>query len=385
MKASSFVLFFSVFLTLYGLVNFYIFSRLWQIIPQGSCVRPWFVGGFVLLASSFILGRLLEKLTVCTASSAFIWTGSIWLGLMAYLAMGFLVADLLHGLLFMGHLAIPARIPAGVLERLYSTGAVIIIAAVTVVAGHINAANHIITRLDVEITGKKTPLKSLNIALATDIHLGVIIGNGRFAKLVRDINAMQPDLILLAGDVVDEDIAPVIEDNVGAKICELKAKYGVFGVTGNHEYIGGVNEAIAYLVDHGITMLRDRAVVIDNAFILAGREDLSSRQFSGMPRKPLSGLLGESDPALPIILMDHQPFGIRDAVDSAVDLLLCGHTHHGQLWPFNYITSMIYEVSRGYKKLGSTSVYVSCGFGTWGPPVRTGNRPEIVNILVTFK
>ncbi|TAL39026.1 MAG: metallophosphoesterase [Spirochaetes bacterium] len=384
MKASSFAVFLTVFLTLYGLVNFYIYYRAGQLIPAGSAARPWFIGGFIFVALSYIGGRLLEKFTVCTASDAFIWIGSIWLGLMAYLAIGFLVADLLHGAAYLAHLALPGRVSLSAISRQLSGGLVVAIAAVTVAAGYVNAANPLMNRLELEIKGKRTHLKSLNIALATDIHLGVIIGNGRFAKLVDRINELNPDIILLAGDIVDEDIAPVIEENVGEKICMLKAKYGVYAVTGNHEYIGGVDEAVSYLVEHGITMLRDEAAVIDNAFVLAGREDLSGRQFSGTRRKPLANILAGHTRDLPVILMDHQPFGIPDAIAEEVDLLLCGHTHHGQLWPFNYITSMIYEVSRGYRKFGSSHVYVSCGFGTWGPPVRTGNRPEIVNILVKF-
>lgn len=92
----------------------------------------------------------------------------------------------------------------------------------------------------------------------------------------------------------------------------------------------------------------------------------------------------EVDHHYPIILLDHQPFNLEGAVEQGVDLQLSGHTHHGQLWPFNYITTAMYQISTGYKLIGNTHFYVSAGFGTWGPPVRLGNRPEIVQIKLTF-
>ena len=91
------------------------------------------------------------------------------------------------------------------------------------------------------------------------------------------------------------------------------------------------------------------------------------------------------DKSLPIILMDHQPFKLDEAVRNGVDVQLSGHTHHGQLWPFHFITKKVYELSWGYKLKGNTHVYVSSGVGTWGPPVRTGNRPEIVHLRLRFR
>jgi predicted MPP superfamily phosphohydrolase len=119
--------------------------------------------------------------------------------------------------------------------------------------------------------------------------------------------------------------------------------------------------------------------------VIVGREDRSIGQFAGKKRKSLHELLENVNRTLPIILMDHQPFRLDEAEKEGVDIQLSGHTHHGQLWPFNFITRRIFEVSRGYKKKGNLHVYVSAGVGTWGPPVRTGNRPEIVQLLVMFE
>jgi hypothetical protein len=154
----------------------------------------------------------------------------------------------------------------------------------------------------------------------------------------------------------------------------------VFAVTGNHEYIGGAGPACAYLEEHGITMLRDSVARLEGGTYIVGREDRSSAGFGGGKRKTLESLMAEVDTAYPVVLMDHQPFRLEEAAGKGIDLQLSGHTHHGQLWPLNKITEAVYEVSRGEAVKGETHFYVSSGVGTWGPPVRTGNRPEIVLI-----
>jgi hypothetical protein len=128
--------------------------------------------------------------------------------------------------------------------------------------------------------------------------------------------------------------------------------------------------------------------LVDVCFELVGREDHSIEQFDGVgtKRKTLDGVLTGVDLKRPVIMMDHQPFNLADlATDSRVDFQLSGHTHNGQLWPFNFITAAIYEVSQGYKRIGNTQFYVSSGWGTWGPPIRTSASPELVNLKLKFK
>jgi predicted MPP superfamily phosphohydrolase len=198
------------------------------------------------------------------------------------------------------------------------------------------------------------------------------------------INNLNPDVILIAGDIIDEDLGPVIKYNVGEHLHRLKAKYGVFAVTGNHEYIGGAEPAVEYLEKLGINVIRDKSIKIDNSFYVVGREDSSSARFEGKKRKELSEIMKDVDKAFPIIMMDHQPFNLKQARINGVDLQLSGHTHNGQLWPFNFIVDKVYELAWGYKVIGNTHYYVSCGVGGWGPPVRTGSRPEIINIKLNF-
>jgi len=239
--------------------------------------------------------------------------------------------------------------------------------------------------LSIEIPKNSRPLKEMNIVAVSDIHLGTIVGKSRLSKIVDKINALNPDLVLLPGDVVDEDLGPVIQQNLGETLRTIRSRYGVIAITGNHEYIGGVEDADKYLTEHGIRVLRDDLTRIADTVYVVGREDLSKTSFGGGIRKSLGEIMDGVDRSWPIILMDHQPFRLHEAEEHGVDLQLSGHTHHGQLWPFNFITRKMYEVSWGYKKRGNTHFYVSCGVGTWGPPVRIGNTPEIVNIRLLFR
>jgi predicted MPP superfamily phosphohydrolase len=255
-----------------------------------------------------------------------------------------------------------------------------------VLIGYFNAVRPRVTKLEIDIPKKAGKLQSLRIALVTDIHLGTMVGRNRMSYIVERINEMKPDIVLLAGDVVDEDIDPVIRLNLGQMLLSLNSRYGTYAVTGNHEYIGGAERSIAYLQAHGVRVLRDSTTRIDSSFLLVGRDDKDRRRHSGTgTRAELSQLLSEEDFSQPVILLDHQPFALNKAVEAGIDLQLSGHTHAGQIWPLNYITRGIFEVDHGYLKKGNTHFYVSNGAGTWGPPIRIGNTPEIVEITLRFR
>jgi uncharacterized protein len=380
LKKSSFVIFFSIVFTVYGLVNFYIFKTGLAAIPGDSTAV--YISVFLFLSLSYIAGRFLERKFLNRFSSVFVWIGSFWLAAMVYFLAAAVLIDLIRlADVIFGFLS-PAVFADGFKFDLFAL--IVIMVSMVVFAGYINARNPVIRRLNIDISKKANGLKRLRIAAASDIHLGTIICRNRLKMIVEKINSLNADIVFLPGDVVDEDIGPVIKQNLGELLRNIRSKYGVYAITGNHEYIGGVEPAMKYLTDHGITELRDSFVKIADSFYVIGREDRASKQFAGKLRKPLSEIMTGIEKSLPLILMDHQPVKIEEAEKNGIDLQLSGHTHHGQLWPFNFITKKIYEVSMGYKKKSNTHYYVSCGVGTWGPPIRTGNRPEVVQIELTF-
>jgi len=371
------VLFFLVALAILALVNFYICFRGWQALPPHSLWRTGFLVAILFFSLSFVAGRLLERVWLSPVSEALAWIGSYWLAAMLYFFLAVLAIDILRLLLLIFPVVPENVLEAVRRERHWILVGTVGLVALLLVAGHLNAAFPRVRELDLTL---ERPLREgrLRVVVASDIHLGTIIGRQRCDRIVQTINRLEPDLVLLPGDVVDEDLGPVIRENLGESLRAIKARYGVFAVTGNHEYIGGADEACRYLEEHGIRVLRDSVVTLPDGLQIVGREDRAMRQFAGRARKSLNDLLSGLDSSKPVLMMDHQPFQLEEVSRAGVDVQLSGHTHHGQIWPLNYITGAMYEISRGYRRIGRTHFYVSSGAGTWGPPVRLGNTPEIV-------
>jgi hypothetical protein len=384
MRTTTAIVFFAIFFTLTGLISFYIFIRGLESIPAESSLRNAYAVLFWTVALSFAAVRLTERILPSVVRDCLLWMGSFWIAAMLY----FLIAVVALDFLRLANRFLPLFPPVVVRNypqaKYVTAGAVLAAVGVLLVAGHINSMMPRIRRLDLAIDKSVPKMKSLKIVAASDLHLGTIIGRSRLDEIVHKINSLDPDVVLLLGDIVDEDLSAVICHNLGEAFGSIRARYGVYGVTGNHEYIGGVDRACSYLREHGVVMLCDSVAKVADSFYLVGREDRSSERFAGLRRKGLGELMAEVDRRCPVILMDHQPFALNEAVGQQIDLELSGHTHDGQLWPVNYIVHSIYELAWGYKKIARTHFYVSDGVGTWGPPVRIGNRPEIVCIRLGF-
>lgn len=376
----TFLIFFSIILLIYGLANYYIYIRGHQALAAFPSVKIWYSVAFMVLAASFFAGRIAERIYLSVFTDILTWVGAFWLAAMLYFFLAVLLIDIIRLLIWV--------IPGISLDKLmaaYPLRLIVFIAVFTttsllLIVGYYQATHPKTTRLELKVKAKSADRKEITIAIASDIHLGTLIARKRVKKLINTINGNNPDIILLPGDIVDEDIRPVIRQDLGKDLEKLSAPLGIWAITGNHEYIGGADQAVAYLEEHGIKFLRDSAVKINHLFWLAGREDRDKRGFSGRERKSLEEIMRLTDNTLPVILMDHQPFHLDKVAAAGVDLQVSGHTHHGQLWPLNYITEAIYEVSHGYVKKGNTHFFVSSGFGGWGPPVRLGSGSEIVII-----
>ena len=379
----SFLIFFSVVLVVYGLINLYVYLRGSAALPADSPLRPWYLPVFLFLAASYFVGQILETYWPTVLSDALTWIGAFWLFFMTYFFLACILIDLARLVDYVFHV-----FPASWHENYDRTKAIaggVTVAIVTLCAivGFLNARYIRVKPLDITIHKHNAQSSTLRIAAITDMHMGTLVARGMVDQMVEKINSIHPDIVLMGGDQVDGNPHPAIDMDLGGILREIKSTYGVYGITGNHEYIGTVETSCAYLNNHGVRMLRDSVAEVAGLYLI-GREDRSIHQFAHRDRKPLAELIQGLDTAKPWILMDHQPFHLEEAEQAGVDFQLSGHTHHAQIWPFNYITKAVYEVSWGYKKKGNTNVYVSCGAGTWGPPMRLGNTPEIMDITIHF-
>ena len=379
MRTITVLIFLSIVLTIYGSVNYYLFARGLQAFSLSLPMRKWYIVIFWTVVSMFIVGSVLER-TATSAFSEWIYRiGSFWLAFMLYLFIAVVLIDLIRVLNYFFHF-----LPVFSQLIKFRLGLIVFsVVSLVVILGHINALWINVKEIPLTIHKKVSGSPEVKILMASDIHLGALIGERREKHLLDIIRKQKPDLVLLCGDLVDGEIAPVLRKNLGRHIQEIKTPLGVYAISGNHEYIGGIDKTLPYLQSINIRVLLDEVVTLPNGIQLVGRNDHSAGRGANAP-KPLAELLTGIDPMKPVIVMNHQPFNLSEASDAKVDLHLSGHTHNGQLWPFNYITEAMFELSWGLMKKGDTNFYVSSGFGTWGPTVRTGNRPEVVVFKLKF-
>ena len=374
----------SVLFIIYGGLNYYIGLRGWQALFSYIPFIPpklyWSAFGVVSL--SYIVSRLMQKILSKGLYEGLNLLGAYWLAFMFYFLLVITALDLLRLLNRLLRL-VPMNISHSLNPAL---GFLVFILVVGIVSyGAWNARHPRVNHYEVSIAKQAGSLKQLHVVMVSDIHLGTIIHNDYLTKMVDRVNQLKPDLVLLAGDVFDENVEAVNKQEMTASFSKLKAQYGTFAVLGNHEYIGGnAEEAIKYLNAAGVRVLRDSSQEIAGSFYLIGRDDRSSERVNRVKRKSLTILMQGIDHSLPIILMDHQPSQLDEPTEQGVDLQLSGHTHAGQLFPIRLITRRIFEDDWGYLRKGNFQLIVSSGYGTWGPPIRVGNTPEIVDITITF-
>ena len=219
---STFIIFFTIVLTIYGLINFYIFVRGWQAIPQQSNLRIYYLIIFLILSLSYIAGRILERYWMSFVSDALTWIGSFWLGAMVYFLMVIILFDILR-LINIFIPILPFTVSGDYMNlKLAALLFTTLIISLVVSLGFNNAKNPVIKKLELSVDKKAGNIKELNIVMASDIHLGTIIGKERFNIIVEKINSLNPDIVLLAGDIVDEDIQPVIRHNLGGDFKKHK-------------------------------------------------------------------------------------------------------------------------------------------------------------------
>ena len=378
-------LFFTIFFTIYAAINYYIFIRGWQALSSLPHLKPFYAVIFFIAATSYILAKFLDGKIPHLIYDTMIWIGSFWFAFMLYFFLSIILIDLIR--LMNWKLEFFPQIINNNYENVkkYLLAFVVLISSVIIFIGYLNTRKISVKSLSLEITRKQSALAELNAVVLSDIHLSTINGEKLLSQIVDKINELKPDIVFIPGDIVDDRAKTLKGEGIGVSLSKIKSKYGVFASTGNHEFINGINGTSKFITENGITLIRDSSLLIVDSFILAARDDASKNSFAEQRRKSLDEIISNADQNYPIILLDHTPFKLEEAEKSGVNLQLSGHTHHGQMFPLNFITKLIYEVSWGYKKRNNTHYYVSCGVGTWGPPVRLGSESEIVNLKIRFK
>jgi predicted MPP superfamily phosphohydrolase len=382
---SRFFAFIAIALSLLAGIHYYLWARL---IRDPRWAAPWStVGGTLLslLAASVPLALILGR-GQGGLRRGFVWGGYVWLGVMFLLFTVVLSTDLLRLLAALGR-RIAAAQPFDphrrtLLARLTAGVTGILVSGLSAVA--LRAVRKPVEVRSVSVRLDRLPRAQdgFRIVQLTDIHVGPTIGRTFIEEIVARANALAPDLIAITGDLVDgtvSQLAPAIEP-----LAKLRAPHGVYFVTGNHEYFSNAEAWMSELNRLGIRVLRNERVPIDNGavgFDLAGVDDRSAVHYGGLsPQEALGQALHGRDPRRELVLLAHQPRTLLDAEPFGVGLQLSGHTHGGQMWPFNFVVGLQQPFVAGLHRRGGAQIYVSRGTGYWGPPMRLGAPAEITEI-----
>jgi predicted MPP superfamily phosphohydrolase len=354
----------------------YTFLRIWRLIQQ-KLYKIFFTIIYILLLIAFPLVEMLSHASGMEWANFMIIPGYFSLPFLLYLILFVILSDLslcvarLTGILS----------KETVKRRGFRRNLLFLVLAVplaVVVVGAIWNNHPHINAYSVDIPRKSSDISQLKIGFVADFHLRETSSRRLMERFVEKINAANPDIVLIGGDVLEGDRQGEKLGFFAAQFRRLKPKYGVYGIPGNHDLHAA--SAASFLNQAGIHLLQDSVEKIDNAFYLIGRNDARIRG-----RKSIKDLLKDCDGSLPVIVLDHRPTDLDNISQSGSDILLSAHTHNGQLFPLNFLLKNWYELGWGYKLKNHTYVFVTSGIQVWGPPVRTSGDSEILIINASFR
>ena len=330
----------------------------WGIIAVGVLC-------FLLLFANF--ARVTDRLPLPLARVLYeVGTSSLFI--LLYLTMTFLVLDV--GRLL--HIVPSSWLHANATAATAIAGFIITI----FLCGNIHYYHKV--RVPLSFTTQKSLSRPYRLVMMSDLHLGYHNTRADLARWVDMVNAEQPDLVFIAGDIIDGSLRPLVEEQMAGEFHRIEAP--VYACLGNHEFYANKPLARQFYRDAKIHLLIDSAAVVDSTLVIIGRDDRTNPH-----RKSINELATEARQAVGnpyIILLDHQPYHLEESERAGIDFQLSGHTHRGQVWPISWITDHVYECSWGSYRRGATQYYVSSGIGLWGGKFRIGTQSEyVVSIL----
>lgn len=386
----------------YILLNLYILHRVhkWLTACSGHFHSKWFVIPYITVYTLLALSLLFAFLLPSCGLQIFIKKlSNYWLGSFLYILLFIMIADILR--IVLKH--IPGKLHDYLFSRIGYIFVGILLTSLVVgfsIYGSFHAKVIKVHPYEVTIEKSCANRNELKVVLLADLHLGYNYGKREISRMVTKVNAQNPDLVLIAGDIFDNEYDAVQDpERIAEKLSEMKSTYGTYGVFGNHDVserlLGGFSVSLdadevrdsrfdTFAEKANITILDDESVCIDDAFYLVGRMDASKPGDGTKNRMTPEEILRDLDKSKPILVMEHQPKQLQELSDAGADMQLCGHTHDGQLFPGNLLLGLIWENPCGYLQKGNLHSIVTSGVGVWGPAMRTGTDSEICPITIHF-
>ncbi len=368
--------------TLYFIGNVYLYHWTNRLARPSAKLRKAFLGNILLLLSLFPITKIWGSHDFNSFNYLLSFFSSLWMGLsflVIVLAVGSDAVRFVHRRAFSSPFSWSRSLSY---SRILFAG--ISLGGITLGGYAFWEARHIeVTRMEIPLAHLPAQLDGLSIVQISDVHYGMLNENGRLADIVRRVNDLDPDLVVITGDLVDEAVSHMEE--MAGPLAQLKSRRGVMAVMGNHEFFAGVNRADKIMRDAGIDVLRNEIRVLPGGLQILGVDDPTVYKRTGKPLPDIDGLINQLDPGKPSIFLYHQPVHFEQAVREGIGLQLSGHVHGPQFLPLVPLARLFYPHYRGLYQEGNSYLYVSRGVGTGGPPMRLGAPPELVYIRLRCK
>jgi predicted MPP superfamily phosphohydrolase len=377
------ILFLSTILILYGLLHLYIFYKVKAALAFGAGGAILLICFMVIMIISPVIVRIVERYGFELFVYILSLIGYIWMGFAFLFFSCSLLLDIYRLLIHAGGLIFQTTFPS--LAPSPRIAFVIPFALATAITsyGYFEALSIRTERIVIESPKIPEQVGRITIAQISDIHLGVIVGRERLKRILREVKRAEPDILVSTGDLVDGESYNL--RGLTELLKTVTPPYGKFAVTGNHEFFAGIEQALQFTEEAGFKVLRGEALNVAGILNIAGVDDPTGKRFGlyrGVSEKTLLSKLPQEQF---IILLKHIPV-VDDSANGLFDLQLSGHTHKGQIFPFNLLTRLVYQVDSGLVRVSHNShLYVSRGSGTWGPPIRFLAPPEVTVIELVPK
>jgi len=375
-------LFLLTFFLVYGGAHLYLFAKIKGAFHLNTGTNIALIIIIVIMILAPIVVRTSERYGHEALARFMSYTGYIWMGVLFLFFVSSLLFDLYRLLTYAGTLILRRDLSHLALTPLYTFIIPVLISLGINIYGYFEAKNIRIEKITIQSSKIPEAAGRIRIVQMSDVHIGLIVRDERLQRIMEEIKKAEPDILVATGDLLDGQINHLEEPL--AILRDINPRYGKFAITGNHEFFAGIDQALAFIKDAGFVVLRGEGLNVAGMINIAGVDDPTGVRFGfARPvseRKMLSGLAGQFF----TLFLKHQPVVDNDAVEY-FDLQLSGHTHGGQIFPFNFVTKRFYTLNRGLFNLSNHSrLYVSRGAGTWGPPIRFLSPPEIAVIDLIY-
>ncbi|MCJ7484284.1 MAG: metallophosphoesterase [Thermodesulfovibrionales bacterium] len=370
-------LFLLTFFLLYGSLHLYAFQKARAAFAFGTLTSIWIAGFMLMMIVSPIIVRLSETAGFDLFARLMSYSGYTWMGVLFLFASFSLVIDMFRLIIYSCGFILRQDLSYLAVTKHYAFFIPLTVSIGIAVYGYFEAGN--IRTENLTIKSHKIPaeINRVRIAQISDVHLGLIVKEDRLKRILAEVKKADPDILVSTGDLVDGQINNL--SGLAAMLREINPRLGKYAITGNHEFYAGLDQSLNFSAQAGFTMLRGERVDLEGITI-AGVDDPQARSFGLYRGKPEKDLLSEVPDSRFILLLKHRPL-VDGNSRGLFDLQISGHVHRGQIFPFSIITGLYYQTQAGFATLSDgSSLYVSRGSGTWGPPIRFLSPPEVTVI-----